>query len=67
MTFAERYAALVNDPTCNDNLTLYRALAQATLPRGTAEDHEKLALLLAPRDLPLLAACAEIEAKGGAA
>jgi hypothetical protein len=67
VTFAERYNSLVSNPTCDRNTVLYLALAQSTLPNGTAEDHEKLAALLAPPDLSLLIACAEIAAEGGAA
>jgi hypothetical protein len=67
VTFAERYNTLVNDPTRDSTTCLYLALAQVTIPNGTAEEWETLAARLAPPDLALMIACAEIEAAGGAA
>lgn len=68
MTFAEQYAALASDPARDDaDNPLYLALAMSLIPNGTAEEWEALAVHLAPPDLPLLIACSEIEAEGGAA
>lgn len=68
MNFAEQYAALASDPARdNADNPLCLALAMSLIPNGTAEEWEALAVHLAPPDLSLLIACAEIEAAGGAA